>query len=90
MAQIMNSGLLAGNEEGLHDLIRLPDITTKQRLVRTLYRSIEKAYKNFQVEIQNVLVNEKRENWRAVNLSDFNYIEESLQRSELWASYSSR
>ena len=86
----MNVGLLAGNKEVIHDLIRLPDSATKEKLARSLYKSIEKAYKNFQVEIQNVLVNEKRENWRAVNLSEFNHIEESLQRSEIWASSSSR
>lgn len=86
----MNNGLLTGNKEVIHDLIRVPGIATKEKLICNLYKSIEKAYKNFQVEIQNVLVNEKKENWRAVNLSDFNKIEELLQRSEIWASCSSR
>jgi len=90
MAQIMNNVLSEGDNEVMHDLIRITDLKNKQRLVRTLYRSIEKAYKNFQVEVQNALVNEKRENWGAVNLSEFNHLEESLQQSEIWASWSSR
>jgi len=90
MTQIMNNVLSEGDNEVMHDLIRITDLKNKQRLVRTLYRSIEKAYKNFQVEVQNALVNEKRENWGAVNLSEFNHLEESLQQSEIWASWSSR
>jgi len=86
----MNNVLSEGDNEVMHDLIRITDLKNKQRLVRTLYRSIEKAYKNFQVEVQNALVNEKRENWGAVNLSEFNHLEESLQQSEIWASWSSR
>jgi len=32
MTQIMNIGLLAGNKEVIHDLIRLPDSATKEKL----------------------------------------------------------
>jgi len=86
----MNIGLLAGNKEVIHDLIRLPDSATKEKLECALYKSVEKAYKNFQIEIQNILGNEKKENWRDVNLDYFNDIEELLRQREVWASYASR
>ena len=90
MTQMINFGLLAGNKEVIHDLIRLPDSTTKEKSACALYKTIEKAYKNFQIEINNILENEKKENWRAVNLDYFNKIEESLHQSEVWASCTSR
>ena len=90
MAQIMNIGLLAGNKEVIHDLIRLPDSSSKEKLACALYESIEKAYKLFQLEIQKVLMNEKKENWRTVNLESFNEIEEILRQREVWASCTSR
>ena len=77
-----NFGLLKGNKEVIDDLIS----ATEEKLSYTLYKSIEKAYKNFQVDIQKVLVNEKKENWRAVNLDYFDEIEEKLRDSEVWAS----
>ena len=32
MTQMINFGLLAGNKEVIHDLIRLPNIATKEKL----------------------------------------------------------
>ncbi|MHA1497249.1 MAG: hypothetical protein ACTSRT_06835 [Promethearchaeota archaeon] len=81
-----NFGLTEGNNEVIDDLIRSPGSATEEKLVRALYKSIEKAYKKFQVDIQKVLVNEKKENWRAVNLDYFN---ELLRDSEVWASCTS-
>ena len=86
----MNVDLLAGTKEVIHDLKRLPDSATKEKLACALHKYIEKAYKNFQVEIQNVLENEKKENWRTVNLEYFDDIEELLQHREVWASCASR
>ena len=85
-----NFDLMEGNKEVIDDLIRSPGSATEEKLACTLYKSIEKAYKNFQVDIQKVLVNEKKENWRAINLDYFDEIEELLRDSEVWASSTSR
>ncbi|MHA1670378.1 MAG: hypothetical protein ACTSV5_07335 [Promethearchaeota archaeon] len=74
---------MEGKKEGIFDLIKFSSNKTKEKLVNTLYKSIENAYKNFQVDIQEVFMNEKKENWSAVNLNLFHQIEKLLRNSEV-------
>jgi len=84
-----NIGFLAGYKEDIHEIIKMPRRITEDNLRSSLYKSIENAYRNFQVDVKKVLVNEKKENWRAVTLDYFKEVEEILRDQEIWASLTS-
>jgi len=86
MAQIMNVDLSSSNKGVIHDLIRLPENASKEAFTCALYNSIEKAYKIFLLELHEKLVNDKKKNWKAINLEYFDDISEMLRQRNAWAS----
>jgi hypothetical protein len=90
MAQIMKVDLSASNKGVIHDLIRLPEDASKEVFTCALHSSIEKAYRIFLLELHEKLVNDKKKNWKALNLEYFDDISELLRQRNAWASYASR
>lgn len=86
----MRDSFLTGTKEVVHDLIRLSENPTKEQSICALYKSIEKAHRLFQVEIQSLLLNKKKVNWSNINLKYFDEIEELMRQREICASCASR
>ena len=90
MAQIMDVDLSSNNKGVIHDLIRLPENASKEVFSCALHRSIEKAYRIFLLELHEKLVDDKKKNWKALNLECFDDITEMLRQRNAWAEYISR
>ena len=86
----MKVDLSASNKGVIHDLIRLPEDASKEVFTCALHSSIEKAYRIFLLELHEKLVNDKKKNWKALNLEYFDDISELLRQRNAWASYASR
>jgi hypothetical protein len=84
--QIMDIELSSSNKGIIHDLIRLPENASKELFTSALHRSIEKAYRIFLLELREKLVNDKKKNWKALNLEYFDDIAELLRQRNAWAS----
>ena len=81
----MSVDLSSSNKGVIHDLIRLPENASKEAFTCALYKSIEKAYKIFLLELHEKLVNDKK-NWKTLNLEYFDDISELLRQRNAWAS----
>jgi len=86
MAQIMNVELSSNNKGVIHDLIRLPENASKEEFTCALYKSIEKAYRVFLLELHEKLNSDKRKNWKTINLECFDDIAELLRQRNAWVS----
>ena len=86
----MSVDLSSSNKGVIHDLIRLPEDASKEEFTCALYKSIEKAYRIFLLELHEKLVNSNKKNWKALNLEYFDDIAELLRQRNAWASCESR